>query len=442
MFYGQRIQSKDIDLGGISVNKAVKNAMTYMSISRIGLNLFSSVGNIIGATSNLLIEGQQGRFNQASLKKTIKYISENFDNISSLEEYFGIEDASRLEANKFSKTKWDKYATQDKWFFMMKYPDKAIKLTILVNMMSSYGLDEKGKITKLDMLPKDSKSLLDLWKIDKQGNIELGNITIEQSARFRRMISKEIDRIIGASNEETLRLYKTNLGMLILMQFKNWLPGLASARFSKLKFDYDFEEFTEGRFKATFSNLWSGKDSYLSKTIKTFGFVASHIPLLGYFSKYIPSLGGLKKTDEQIAQMQFESFYRENKDLFKDMSYKQAFDKFVANRNKNIKSFGRELQIMLGFMMLLLILGNAGDYDEDKEMRKTFYYKMLNRGALELGFFFNPNDTYKIIKRPLPLLGLINDILDLKMTLPMSSTIKQLGEQFTELTQKEDVKGK
>ena len=240
------------------------------------------------------------------------------------------------------------------------------------------------------------------------------------------MIAKENYRILGAMSEETLNQYKTNMMMLILMQFKNWIPGLASARFNKMKYDYDYEDFLEGRFTSLFNNIWSGKDSWIKKSVKTFGFFSMNIPILGFFSRYIPALSGLKKTNEDIARLQFDVYYRANKDIFKDMSYNEAFKKFVNKREQNLRAMGREIQLLFSFMLLLLLLGNMGDDDEDKQMRSSFTYRALSRGAMELGFFFNPNDAYTIVKRPLPILGIIQDAISLELRLPGSSSLKQL----------------
>ena len=60
-------------------------------------------------------------------------------------------------------------------------------------------------------------------------------------------------------------------------------------------------------------------------------------------------------------------------------------------------------------------------------------YKLINRGALELSFFFNPMDTYQILKRPLPILNVIRDIQDLNFRFPGKDFIVNYEENFDKL---------
>ena len=131
--------------------------------------------------------------------------------------------------------------------------------------------------------------------------------------------------------------------------------------------------------------------------------------------------------------MQFEVFYNENKSLFKGLSKEEALKRFKEMKQNQLDAIGKEIAILLFFMGLILTLGNMGDDDEDKKMKQSMMYKLINRGALELSFFFNPMDTYQILKRPLPILNVIRDIQDLNFRFPAKDFIVNYEENFDKL---------
>lgn len=428
-WYGQKIQGKDVEYfqktdekgekiagSGISRTKLITKIMQIISLKALGLNITAATGALIGSSANFNFVAEENQvISNKSVKKALKFITSNWKRQSRIAEFFMIGSDSNLEkANKLSQSFIDRHLTLDKALILLTKTDEGIHQLTLTSALCNYGLDSNGKIKKLDLLPEGTEPLINYFQIDEKTNkITLTkDIEEDELIKFRTMVQKTISKIIGTIPSNDISLFNTNLALKVFMQFKRWIPGLSSARFNKLKFNQALEDFDEGRF-VTFGKEIFGQGKLFSKhTLKNFVDFAVKDVLLGYYNVHFNNRG-LKKINTEINKLVFNKYYIENKHLFKEMTYDEALKMFLNMKQNKLNAFAAELRSMLLIIMFFLLVAAKAFDDDDEEFRNTIPFRLLNRGAMEISFFFNPLDTYNILKRPLPILSIIKDLGDI-----------------------------
>ena len=305
---------------------------------------------------------------------------------------------NKREADSVSAFKIKKLVTMDNAFIMHRKPDEAIDDNILVSMMQNYGLDSNGIPKRLTKLPEGTKSMFELAEI-KDDKLVIEGLTNEGFHNFRRQVREIGRRIKGQMSEEDKNLVGTTLMGQALMQFRNWIPGLATERFSSLTENDTLDEFDQGRFNIFF-------EEFMKR-----GF----IPGLTEFSKLMADAVSMglykKKPNMKVAQRVYDKYKLENPNS------KLTLEQYLELRKAKLRSMSLEIRIYLGFLSLLIFLNGGGD--DDPEGKKRYQrswagrqaYNMLVRGEREIAFFFNPNTVMDLTRSVIPSMGLAKDII-------------------------------
>lgn len=387
---------------GYSSNKMVRGLLSYVSIKSLGLNPFVAAGNLIGSRANLYMIASEGKyFTSEQVNRAHKLSVSDRKKYTAAAELFQpyAHNIGKEMANNVSASTLEKALTIDNAFILMKKPDEQIDKLVLNSMMQNYGLNESGRITRLSKLPKDSKSLYDLFQESDDGSWSIPNTTSEEMARFRSMVQKQSTAIKGSVAPENKASYTRQLAGNVLMHFRGWMPGLISTRFKGLEYDPLMEDLDVGRFRVLFGEIVNS-GGFLNG-MKEFATLIGEATITGYF-------GGLKKINTRATQIAFDKFKSEHPE-----DNTVTLEDFIELRKSKIRGLATELRVYF-LMMMLMMLTKAMIPDDDKEKLAKFFarngYMMANRGFLETSFFLQPSSVKQILKQPIPAASVLWDL--------------------------------
>ena len=416
-WYGRKIQNKDIlikkestelsELLGqqrsISSNKVAKGLMTYISAKALGLSWITSVGSAIGAFSNLMFQASEGRFfNIKEVIKSCKLLIQGDTKANLLIKYFEAyaKDMTYEKANQLSASKLSKLITMDNLYIMMKKPDEFVDKISMLSILQHYGI-HKGKIDRLSKLPKGTKSLYDLADI-KDDKLVIEGLNRNNYILLRTLMQKASSKVKGSIPQEDQNLAGTNIGVAMLMHFKNWIPAMVKDRGQTLTYDEDLNDLDIGRFRVFFGEFTA---KGVVPKLNAFKDTLLEVIALGKYNRYN------KGKISEVAQKYYNKFLEENPTL-KD---KVSIEDFIELRRAKLQGMARELRQYLFLFSLVALLKAAvpPEDEEDNGLSRAIAmnaYRLSNRGLLELGFFLNPSSFLQITKKPVAVLGLFDDI--------------------------------
>ena len=445
IWYGKSLTDKDKIVGkktltdsegnviseniGYSSTKLLRDFLGYIAVKSLGLNPFVAAGNFVGSRANLYMLAAEARFfNLTQLNTAHKnsvYDREKYIAASEMFKPYA-NDIIREMANNVSAKSLEKILTLDNTMIMMKKPDEMIDNLVLNSMMQNYGLSESGRIVALNRLPENSKSLYELLVKNDKDVWELKDITSEEMAKFRVLVQKQSTKIKGSVPSEYKAQYSKTTAGVILMQFRGWMPGLISTRFSSTEFDEESESLDSGRFRVFFGELVNSGG--FVNGLKEFGKLLAEATITGYFN------GGLKKINIRATQIAYDRFISENPSY----ANKLTIEDFIEMRTAKIRGMAMEIRLYL-MLAILLSLGKAAlPDDKDDEIQQFFArnaYMAANRGYLELSLWFEPSSVKQILKRPIPSMGFIDDVESFVI-----NTFSETGEIITGNSKKNDKK--
>lgn len=384
----------------ISVDKLVQKVLSYISGNALGLNIISAGANLGGGIANGLYQGHAGRFyNKTQFVKAIKIFSAGSINpqTKALLRYFDI--TGNMEgfnkANALSISAADKWLTYDKLYELQKKGDELINNSILLSMLQSHGLSDKGKIQLLSKLPDGTKSLLDSTEI-KGDEIYIKGLTDAENKQayldFRRKVHEVTKKILGVSPDHDIRLANQTIMGRILMQFRNWLPRMAEERFMVgTRFNTNLDDFEKGRYISFAQFLHKNATNGLLQLSKQF---------VGLGGDYDTVLGN--KWD--LLNTETKKKYLENSE-----SEAAAKANYIATEKANIKASVLELQMIALVFTAIAMLNAGGDDDDEKTALGKFSVSMADRLFNEVSFFVLPPSFLSIIKSPVASSSTIND---------------------------------
>lgn len=401
-WYGQTTQGKDVTWGDgkYSATKSYQLIMKLTSATALGLKPILAAGNLLGIKSNYYMTGREGRFyNGKDIHAAHKMFVTRDSNYKVLIDFFAphTKDITWKKANDLSVSKIVKHFTNDNLYFMHRKGDEMIDNNVLIAMMHRYGIDSvDGKVRRIDKIKgEDKRTLMERFSVvDDKVSIE--GLTDKQYTRFRAMTQTVAVGIKGNMPEEDRNLIGTSLSGQALMQFRNWMPGLITKRFKNLQYDHLFEDYDVGRFRVFFGEF-SAK-GVLPK-LKVFTTLLGEVSMMNLYEKKGPNMEVTKK------------FY--DKYMLNNPDSTMTIDEFIELRKDKLKGMARELQIYLSFM--LMVFGGKAMLPEDEEnpMLKLLAqnaFRITQRGALEISFFFEPSSVSSILKSPVPSLRFFLDL--------------------------------
>ena len=405
LVYGQRIQNKDrhytVNGHDYSVNKTISTLMSYMSTKSLAFNYVSGFGNAMAGYINSYIKGVGGHYyTSAHMKKAHQLLIKRGDRdlYNHVTEFFNVERDHWVlsKAAKLSASKLTKALTFDKWYILQQKGDEFVANTILMSMMQNYGINENGQVKRLAQLEKGSKSLLEL--VDRTGDkISITGLSSEAFDDFRNRVKYVSRQIKGTNTSEDLSMVQTNVYMKAFLHFRNWIAPMVKERFGNVVYTKEVQEFEAGRYRvaasAIFNRDWVNSLKKLSLDIVT--------------------LGKIKfEANETVLLEQYDRFLLKNP----DMANKMTKEDFLALKERSLREGLHEAKWILG--LLLIMQAAKADWDDDgkpdykqtKLGREAF--KLTRRAYLELSFFSTPSSVQELLKKPLPVMAVLEDFVN------------------------------
>ena len=428
LVYGKRIQNKDSQYGlfgqQLSTNKTITTAMSYMSTKSLAFNYVSGFGNAAAGMINTRIKSKSGLYyNSKQMNKSFAMITkrENRDIWNHAANFFNVEKDHWVheKAAKLSASGLTKNLTFDKWYILQQKGDEMIANTILLSMMQNYGINENGDVKRLAQLPEGSKSILD--RMDRSGDkISVEGMSNEAFDDFRNRVKYVSRQIKGTNTTEDLSKVQTDVRMKALTHFRNWIAPMVKERFGDIGYTKEVQEFEYGRFRGTFSTIMSDGLKSIPKILLD-----------------IVSLGKIKyKGDTETLTKQYNKFKDANPHLAgtKNMP---SIEEYLEMRERALREGLYELKWITGLMLLGLAASMDWDDDGEPDYKKNaatrIAYKLMKRAHLELSFFVDPTSVKELLKSPIPVMQVLEDIQNLG-----GNTVTETGELFFGESKKRD----
>ena len=282
--------------------------------------------------------------------------------------------------------------------------------SIGLSMMQNYGIDENGRIRRLKMLPKDSKSLLERSSI-KNGKLEIEGLTLEGYNWFTNAVRGVSRTIKGELSDNDQRAINFTILGKLGMTYKNWLPDLYKEHFNGVRYNNYTDTVTIGRINAVYQNL---KDDDSKKFLLLnqaawigLGKLALDVPL----SIFTMGKVRLSKANESRARALFEKFKSDN--MYDKRIQEYTYEEFLDYYNGQIKAGIAELSVLLTMIGLAMLAG--GDWDDDGKKDYQQYlalnwtYRTINRVKRELGFFYGSEGFDILFQTSLPVTSIALD---------------------------------
>ena len=187
------------------------------------------------------------------------------------------------------------------------------------------------------------------------------------SSKDTSSVGREISfKVKGSMTEEDKVLYNQNMVLKLMMHYKSWLPGVATARFGKQRYNNILETFDEGTWISYFGNTEMAKgftstealntELHLWNLMKTVSLDAlktlADTVTFGYANQV--------KVKEDLARAKFEVWAANNANnpLFaeklKDKTKtEELFQEYLVMKRGNIRAFIMEFRAVLALFLLL-----------------------------------------------------------------------------------------
>jgi hypothetical protein len=400
--YKQRYENDFIVAGKYSGNKILTDLMSYFSLRSLGLNFVLIAANFVQARTGFWIKAREDRhFGKHDLKEAISSFRPGKDNTSAkLIDYFKVasRDLVREEIEKSGATFASKYLTQRTAYYGHILGDENVDNITLIAMAKRYVLDSDGKIKNPKIhtiLDSSAKSVYQLMSESEKGMIP--GLSLEEWGNFRAKVQKMSFNIKGSTTEEHKGLASANIIMTMLMQFRNWMPGLYENRFGKIMYDETMETFEQGYLSVGWGEIIG--NGMLPSVKETSALIAELV-----------SFGAFKKSiNMKAAKRAMDKFITNNPEY----KGKITLTEYVALRRSKLNSALAELRVYLSFMVLVQILGGLDWDDEESGLFSKSAYDIARRGLLEVSFWWSPDSVNQIVKSPLPLWGVTRELQNL-----------------------------
>lgn len=421
-------------LYGVKIQNATKQqvkwlqtAKGYQADKELALAPLLWIGNFIQITGNAFFEGHGGYYYK---KKDMWSSIWETSGASGKEAYMKNQalgylfefypGAMDIRKKNMSARFVEKWINRDSAHIGMRKAEQVTNNNIGISILKQHAFID-GKMVRLETAPKGTKSIFEnsTYKdgklivdglTDKDGKV----INHEDYTKIREYGVSIVSRIKGQMNPNDLAAIHMSIEGAAFMGFKTWLPGMAEARFGKLRYNQQTDSLVNGMYSALAAQM-SREDRDLFSWL---GNVVA--PTLLKFSVNMATFGGYNfvagqfgekykfKVNEQRAQRYFEAY----KEKFKHDAEIQrlTFDEFLAYQQSQLRRLAAEVSAILAITASVIAM--RGDWDDDgvadwkKSWTTRTLYRAMNRGRRELAFFINPGEWESFFRMPVPVMTL------------------------------------
>lgn len=408
-------EEDEIKLSGV---KLISTMNRYFVTKTLGINVMTSVAQLFGGTTNILIN-QGIYFNKKDvLEAELMYTSGKFWADMNAKKMAGLigfihpymEDRTMHIIRNMSLSGLVRHFSSDHLFFMQRGADNWVNSIVAISMINNsivvdgkivnirdFARKELGHINKYSgtyehtvkfnedlekrvaELKKSPQALLNYATVVND-QITLPNIPRDADTvgAFRQQILEIIKDALGNTSREDLSLYKRYVMWQSFFMFKNWIPRMADVRFRSLSYSPGTQQYEYGRVRMLWNAVFSKNRSSISGLLKL--------------------LGGNDEPLIDVAKREYErkkaAFQEEMQDL--DMNEAEFVDMYI----KGVRSEMKEVMLAVGLMSILVAARVAGpDKDDDPHLKGAYRWalKGLDKLTDELTFMYSPKSFTDIV---------------------------------------------
>jgi hypothetical protein len=280
-----------------------------------------------------------------------------------------VKDGQIVSIQKFVK---DKYNYNDGFYSLSSSERKALMAKID---------KEVGEL-------QDTESILVKGELDKDGQFSIPGIDKESDtfSDFRSKIKGVSKKILGNSTRDDINNIRSTVYGSALMQFRNWIPEMVEERIGGLQYDDELQSWTYGKFNVFFSKIFLKNIPTLLKGIVT-----------GFGDDVI-----------KMAKEKFEDLKRDALEKGQDFTISEA--EFIDMYKGNLRSMMLEVMVLTSFAVAVMSVVSGDDENRKNKGMKLYLARALKKYYNEFAFYYLPTEFTKLIKSPVPAIGLAEDM--------------------------------
>jgi ribosomal protein S17E len=389
--YGVKNTTKSFEIFGIDGTKLIGGIQNYYSMLNLGLNPFSAFSNYAGGTAMLSSVAAKNKFfNSGDVAKAKGLIYTRNKTAMHAIEYFGVstDNNTFAQAKRLSTDFVEKNLSLDKMYVLQSKGEWMVQNSTLLSFLNAHSINDNGETVRKN---DNDKSLLELSE-EVNGQFTIKGLTEIEFNKIRTKVRAINNEVMGSLGERDYMLYKNELSMRLLMQFKSWIPAMAKSRFGDLTYNANLETFEEGRFKRFASDI---VNKQFFSNVKDLG-------MLIYSSK--PNQSLLEKIEET-----YNNHIANNPEFEDKLSLEEYTEMYI----QNVKSTYRDIANVIGFYALLLAAKPDDDEKDQASGIRKFLYNGLNKSLTELTFWFDTNSFIQLAGSSVPIIGALDRASDL-----------------------------
>lgn len=401
--YGKTLQGeqKTFNFMGKSYTpgKLARKVVQWSALSTLGFKPILGFRAYAQNYINYKLNQSEGvYFDKRSSKEAEKLKRKDPLKYNAIMEFFHItnKDIWRMRGNELSANRANRIFNSENAFWFLEKADTAFDNKVLASMLYAWGYDEKtDKIVKISRV-KDAIPLADLIHVDLEtGKVTIDKLSQENIVKFRSIAQSAATAIKGVMPAEDGYLAGTTVAGILVMQYRNWLPGLLKARFKGLSKDLTTDEYDIGRFRVGLGEFAGGAQ----EMTKAFGrMLIRSLPIIGYMAG--ENLG----FNEAAARKRYEDYFKTHPN---ESKLDFTFEDFCNLHVQKLKAFAYELQSIVGlFLAAMLAKALVPDEPEDDftgwatKIGTQNLYRALYGAYLEASFFVDLKSATDIMSSP------------------------------------------
>lgn len=411
--YGKSIQEtgKPFTFMGktYSWGKLAKKVVQWSSLSTLGFKPILGFRNFVQTMLNFKMVEIEGKYyTKESTRKSNELKKQDPTKYYGAISFFhiGNEDVWKKRALELSANKTNRVFNVENAFYLLEATDSNIDRKVLTSMLYAWGYDEdKKKVVRLARSPK-AIPIADLLHVDENGKMTIDKLSNEDIIKFRTAAQSAATSVKGVMPSEDRYLANTTIAGTLIMQYRNWLPGLLRTRFKGLQKDTIIDEYDVGRFRVGMGEFATGG----IEISKAFGrMLLRSMPILGYLA------GENIGQNEVAARKQYEEYFHQHPNESKQDF---TFEDFCQLRLTKLKALGYELQSIVGlFLMAMLAKAMVPDEPDDDfsgwatNIATQNLYRALYGAYLEASFFVDISSATDIISSPMAVMSYVTNLM-------------------------------
>lgn len=404
-----------------SLLKTVQSAISFFSLKTLALNPISASAQFVGGTGNALFLAQKGVFfTNKTWAKAVHAVGGSKKARAALV-YLNIlqEGNKNTLIDDLSLSATNTVLKKDNFYAMQRIADKGVQYPVAIAIMMDHMVKD-GQIVSIQKFVKDkynyndgfyslssserkalmakidkevgelqdTESILVKGELGKDGQFSIPGIDKESDtfSDFRSKIKGVSKKILGNSTRDDINNIRSTVYGSALMQFRNWIPEMVEERIGGLQYDDELQSWTYGKFNVFFSKIFLKNIPTLLKGI-----------IAGFGDDVI-----------KMAKEKFEDLKRDALEKGQDFTISEA--EFIDMYKGNLRSMMLELMVLTSFAVAVMSIVSGDDEDRKNKGMRLYLARALKKYYNEFAFYYLPTEFTKLIKSPVPAIGLAEDM--------------------------------